>query len=81
MRGCASKSEADAFDRSSAMSNQGACVLAECYSCPFRVYSAKVFPGMSKSTDLTKVSARLSSPSPHRRACRMLMVTLFLLTC
>lgn len=46
------------LDLDDAMSSQGACVLAHCYSCPFRVYSAKVFPGMSKSTELTKAFSK-----------------------
>jgi hypothetical protein len=31
-------------------------VLAECFGGPFQVFSTKEFPGLSASTELTKVS-------------------------
>ncbi|KAF0527532.1 velvet factor [Gigaspora margarita] len=42
-------------------------VAAEVYSAPFRVYSAKKFPGMTESTELSKAFAKQGIKIPIRK--------------
>lgn len=48
--------------------NQGkAPVLAQCFSDPFQVYSAKKFPGVCESTNLSKCFATQGIKIPIRK--------------
>ncbi|EIN12692.1 hypothetical protein PUNSTDRAFT_61703 [Punctularia strigosozonata HHB-11173 SS5] len=46
--------------RAQALGLEAIPVLAECYGDVFRIWSAREFPGLGRSTDLTRVSAGCS---------------------
>jgi Velvet factor len=52
---------------SGAINTGKAPVLASCFSAPFVVYSAKKFPGVVESTDLSKCFATQGIKIPIRK--------------
>ncbi|CAG8742237.1 428_t:CDS:2, partial [Dentiscutata erythropus] len=52
---------------SDGLTNASGNVTAEVYSAPFKVYSAKKFPGMTESTELSKAFAKQGIKIPIRK--------------
>ncbi|RIB28188.1 velvet factor-domain-containing protein [Gigaspora rosea] len=55
------------FSSPDELTNARGNVAAEVYSAPFRVYSAKKFPGMTESTELSKAFAKQGIKIPIRK--------------